>query len=131
MISSQVLAILRTVATMKSKTAGNRTNKPVGLIYDHIVFHTKYNRPMLKAKIQKRAGEIIKNVLEDLDCKVIKIIVQPNYVFLQFNYSPTLAMSRIANKVKGISSCLLRREFPELRKQNQKALWAPKYGVYP
>jgi putative transposase len=115
---------------MKSETYSNRKEKPGRMLSGRLVFHTKYNRPMLKAKIQKRAKEIIKNVLEDLDCKVIKIIVQPNYVFLQFNYSPKLAMAKIANKVKGISSCLLRREFPELKKQNPKALWAPKYSVY-
>ncbi len=100
------------------------------MLSGRLVFHTKYNRPMLKGVIQKRAREIIRNVLVDLDCEVIKIFVQSNYVFLQFRYSPKLAMSRITNKVKGISSCLLRREFPELRKQCPKALWAPKYGVY-
>ena len=116
---------------MKSETYQNRNEKPGRMLSGRLVFHTKYNRPMLKGEIQKRTREIIRSVLEDLDCEVIKIIVQPNSVFIQFNYSPKLAMSRIVNKVKGISSCLLRREFPELKKQNPKALWAPKYGVYP
>ena len=115
---------------MKFETYQNRKEKPGRMLSGRIVFHTKYNRSMLKGEIQKRAREIIQNVLEDLECEVVKIIVQPNYVFLQFNYSPKLARSIIANKVKGISSCLLRREFPELKKQNSKALWAPKYGVY-
>jgi putative transposase len=115
---------------MKSETYQNRKEKPRRMLSGRLVFHTKYNRPMLNDDIQKRAKEIFKNVLEDLDCEVIKIIVQPNYVFLQFNYSPKLAMSKIVSKVKGISSCLLRREFQELKKQNPKALWAPKYEVY-
>ena len=100
------------------------------MLSGRIVFHTKYNRPMLKGESQKRAREIILNVLGDLDCEVDKIIVQPNYVFLQFRYSPKLAMSKIVNKVKGISSYVLRKEFPELKKKCPKALWAPKYGVY-
>ncbi len=116
---------------MKSEPYSNRKEKPGRMLSGRLVFHTKYNRPMLKDNIQPRVREIIRNVLEDLDCEVIKIIVQPNYVFLQFRYSPKLAMAKIANKVKGISSCLLRREFPELKKQCPKALWAPKYGVYP
>ena len=115
---------------MKSKTVKNRRDEYRRMLSGRIVFHTKYNRPMLKGEVQKRAKEIIRNVFLDLDCEVVKIIVQPNYVFLHFNYSPQLAMSKIVNKVKGISSCLLRREFPELKKQNPKALWAPKYGVY-
>ena len=113
---------------MKSKTFKNR--KPRRMLSGKIMFHTKYNRPLLKDVIQKRTRDIILNVLEELDCEVDKIIVQPNYVFLQFRYSPNLAMSRIANKVKGKSSCILRREFPKLIKQCPKALWAPKYGIY-
>lgn len=116
---------------MKSETYQNRKDVPGRMLSGRLVFHTKYNRPVLKDGIRKRVREIIETVLEDLDCEIIKIIVQPNYVFLQFRYSPTLAMSKIANTVKGISSCIMRREFPELKKQNQKALWAPKYGVYP
>ena len=116
---------------MKSETYQNRKEKPGRMLSGRIVFHTKYNKPMLNGEIQKGAKEIIKNVLEGMDCKVEKIIVRPNYVFLKFRYPPKLAMSKIANKVKGISSCLLRREFPELKKQNPKVLWAPKYGVYP
>ena len=116
---------------MKSESYSNRKEKPGRMLSGRLVFHTKYNRPMLKGEIQKKAKAIIRNVLGDLDCEVIKIIVQPNYVFLQFRYSPNLAMAKIANKVKGISSRLLRKEFPELKKQCPKALWAPKYGVYP
>ena len=115
---------------MKSEMYSNRKEKPGRMLSGRLVFHTKYNRPMLKGYIQKRAREIIWNVLEDLDCEIIKVIVQPNYVFLQFRYSPNLAMSKIANKVKGISSCVLRKEFPELKKKCPMALWAPKYGVY-
>jgi putative transposase len=114
--------------TMKAKAYSNR--KPRRMLSGKIMFHTKYNRPMLKGIIQKRAKEIIQNILEDLGCEVFKIIVHPNYVFIQFSYPPKLSMAKIANKIKGKSSCLLRREFPELVNQCEKALWAPKYGIY-
>lgn len=112
---------------MKSKTVSSR--KPGRMLSGRIVFHIKYNRPMLKGRIQKRAREIIRSALEDLDCEVVKIIVQPNYVFIQFVYPPKLSMAKIMNRIKGKSSRILRREFPELVKQCPKALWAPKYGM--
>ncbi len=113
---------------MKSKTHSSR--KPGRLLYHHLVFHTKYNRPMLKDKIRIRAQEIILETLDNLGCEVVKINVQPNYIHILLGYPPKLSMARIANKVKGTSSCLLRKEFPILKKQCQKALWAPKYSVY-
>ena len=95
----------------------------------YIVFHTKYNRPLLNGPLQVRAKEIIHKTLEDLDCGVVQIKVYPNRVHLQFVYPPRLAISNIMNKVKGKSSLILRREYPELVKQNPKALWAPRYGM--
>ncbi|UCC38984.1 MAG: IS200/IS605 family transposase [Candidatus Aminicenantes bacterium] len=115
---------------MKSKTYSNRKKKPSRLLYAHLVFHTKYNRKMLNGNIRDRAEEIVRDILKDLECEVVKIKVYPNYIHIFIGYPPKLAMSRIANKVKGKSSCLLRREFPILVEQCPKALWAPKYGLY-
>jgi len=115
---------------MKSKTYSNWNKKPGRLLYAHLVFHTKYNRKMLNGKIRDRAEEIISEVLDSLGCESVKIKVHPNYIHILIGYEPKLAMAKIANKVKGVSSCLLRREFPELVKQCEKALWAPKYSIY-
>ncbi len=111
---------------MKSKTVSNRNKKQGKLLFDHIVFHTKYNRPMLKGKIRSRAKQIIQDVLLDLNCEVIEINIQPNHVHLLFGFPPTLSPSKIVNKIKGISSRQLRREFPILVKKCPKALWMPK-----
>ncbi|MFX1588297.1 MAG: IS200/IS605 family transposase [Promethearchaeota archaeon] len=107
---------------MKSKTVKNRNKKPGKLLYDHVIFHTKYNRPMLIGKIRPRAKQIICDVLNDLGCEAIEINVQPNHVHLLFGFPPTLPPSKIVNKVKGISSLVLRREFPILVKKCPKAL---------
>ncbi len=115
--------------TMKSKKYSYRQNLSGKVSGIYIVFHTKYNRPLLKDSIQSRAKEIIRETLEYLQCGVVQIKVYPNRVHLQFVYPPRLSISYIMNKVKGKSSRLLRREFPELTKQCEKALWAPKFGM--
>ena len=81
---------------------------------------------MLKGKTQSRAKLIICDVLANLDCEIIEINIQPNHVHLLFGFPPTLSPSQIVNKVKGISSRQLRREFPILVKQCPKALWQVK-----
>ncbi len=110
---------------MKSKTFKNRTKKPVGLMYDHMIFHCKYNRKVLVNKIRRRCEEIIRNVLDDIDCECVEINVQPNHVHLLVGIPLTRTPSNVAMKVKGVSSYLLRREFPILKQQIEKALWAP------
>ncbi len=111
---------------MKSKTFKNRNIKRQNLLYDHIVFHTKYNRPMLNKQIRSRAKEIICEVMDDLGCEIIEIEVLDNHVHLLFGFPPTILPSKIVNKVKGISSRVLRQEFPILVKICPKALWQVK-----
>jgi putative transposase len=115
---------------MKSKRVSNRKKMSGKVTGIYIIFFTKYNRPLLKGPIQKRTIEIVNDVLEDLGCQLNKIWIYPNRVHLQFEYPPRLAISEIMNRIKGKSSRILRREFPELTKKCKKALWAPRFGMY-
>jgi len=96
--------------TMKSKTFKKRTKKPVGLIYDHINFHTKYNRKVLQDKIRKRCEEIIQNTLNDLGCKCVEVNAQLNHVHVLIGIPLTKTPSNVAQKVKCLSSYLLRKD---------------------
>ena len=109
---------------MKSKTYQNR-KKPVGLMYDHMIFHTKYNRKVLVNEIRKRCVEIIRNTLDDIDCECVEINVQPNHVHLLVGIPLTRTPSNVAMKVKGVTSFHLRKEFPILVEQSPIHLWAP------
>ena len=109
---------------MKSKSFKNRTTKPVGLMYDHMIFHCKYNRKVLINKIRRRCEEIIRTVLDDIDCECVAMNVQPNHVHLLVGIPLTKTPSNVAMKIKGVSSYLLRKEFPILVEQIPKHLWA-------
>jgi REP element-mobilizing transposase RayT len=52
---------------MKSKKYSNRKNMSGKVSGIYIVFHTKYNRPLLKGPIQNRTKDIVLDVLEDLE----------------------------------------------------------------
>jgi len=110
---------------MKSKNIKNWNKKHSRLLYDHIVFHVKYNKKLLTGDISTRAQDIIKNVLERNQCKLVEINIQPNHVHLLFGFPPSVAPSHIIRKLKATSSVKLRREFPELVEQSKKALWMP------
>ena len=110
---------------MKSKNFKNWNKKQGRLLFDHIVFHVKYNKKMLIGDIPTRAKEIICKVLERNQCKLVEINIQPNHVHLLFGFPPSVAPSNIIRKLKAISSVKLRREFPELVEKCPKALWMP------
>lgn len=110
---------------MKSKTFKNRTKRRVDLIYDHMVFHTKYNRNVLVNTIRQRCEEHIKMVLNELRCDCVELNIQPNHVHILVGIPLSISPSMVTLRVKGISSYRLRREFPILVAQSSKALWSP------
>ena len=97
----------------------------VSLQTDHLVFCTKYRAPVLTPEIAERCEEIIRSVAKDLNIKIRRMAVNLDHVHIFYVYPPKLSTSYIAMKFKGISSLLLRREFPELQKKIRDHLWAP------
>ena len=121
----EALSSLQSYCTMKSKTVSNRNRKPTNMLYDHVVWHTKYNRRLLEGQIRWRTAQIIRSVLDEIECKCVEINVQPNHVHLLFAFPPKISPSKVAEKIKSISSRRLRREFPILVEKCPKALWMP------
>ena len=112
---------------MSSKKSKSKVfKKQVNQLFDHLVFHVKYNRKVLVGEdIRSRTEQIIREVLDDLGCGLIEANVQPNHVHVLFEFPTSLPLSVIAQKLKAISSKVLREEFPRLVEQIPNALWAP------
>ena len=97
----------------------------VSLLTNHTVFCTKFRRPIITPVIAKRCEQIIRQLALDLDIKIIRMAVNAEHVHIFYVYPPKLSPSMIAKKFKLITSYLLRKEFPELKKQIKDHLWAP------
>ncbi len=53
---------------------------------------------------------------------------EDDHVHLLVNYPPKIAISKLVNSLKGVSSRLLRKEFPQLHNRFYKGvLWSPSY----
>ncbi len=54
---------------------------------------------------------------------------ETNHVHLLVNFPPKVALSRLVNSLKGVSSRRLRQEFPELARHHHRAnqLWSTSY----
>jgi len=102
-------------------------------VYDlkyHIVWITKYRRPILRGEIGKRVRELIRQTCASLDVYIVKGHVSKDHVHLLVSVSPSLAVSELVKRLKGRSSRLMLEEFGELRKVYWgRHLWARGYFV--
>lgn len=68
---------------------------------------------MLKGAIAERLKELIYQVAQEIECKVLALEIMDDHVHLFLNSPPTMAPSDIMFKIKGRSAHQLRKEFPD------------------
>jgi len=97
----------------------------------HIVWVTKYRYKVLKGDIQKRCRDLLIQVCDAEDVKILKGVVSKDHVHMHIEYPPSKSISEIVKRLKGRSSRILQMEYPELKKQYWgKHFWAIGYGVW-
>jgi len=93
----------------------------------HIVWIPKYRRSILVDDIETRLKEILKAKATELGLEIGAMECMPDHVHLFIRANPQTTISEIVKNLKGYSSYILRKEFPELKEC--KVLWAPSYFV--
>jgi len=97
----------------------------------HVVWVTKYRYHVLTGQIQQRCRSILIQDCETLDIEILKGVVSKDHVHMHFEYPPKLSISKIVKQLKGRSSRLLQKEFPELKKRYWgQHFWATGYGAW-
>ncbi|MEU9913515.1 IS200/IS605 family transposase [Streptomyces sp. NPDC051001] len=89
-----------------------RTGRHV--VYDlhvHLVFVTKYRRGTFTDPILTRCEEIMREVCTDFEAELVEFNGEQDHVHLLVRYPPKVALSRLVNSLKGVSSRHLRREY--------------------
>ncbi len=107
------------------KTKLKSQRHSVSMITEHLVFSPKYRGKVLVGEVGRRCEEIISEICEEMGIEVIEIAVNVDHVHLFFQPPPKYSYSQIANRIKGKSSRILRKEFPHLVEWCPKGLWAP------
>jgi putative transposase len=104
-----------------------RTTTAVYLMNYHFVWSPRYRRKLLTGKIAERLGQLIYEKAGQLECGVIQLRIMPDHVHLFIESIPKLSPNRVIGEIKGYTSRVLRREFPELLKM--PTLWTRSYFV--
>jgi len=94
----------------------------------HIVWITKYRYKVLRGDVAERARDLIRQICESREIKIIRGAVSPDHIHILVAAPPHLAPSKIVQYIKGRSSRRLQEEFPALRKRYWgQHLWARGY----
>ena len=102
-------------------------------VYDvkyHIVWVTKYRKPVLLGEIAIRCRDLIRQCCSSLDVHILKGHVGKDHVHLLVSVPPTLSLSKLLQSIKGRSSRRMLDEFRTLKRQFWgRHLWARGYFV--
>lgn len=99
------------------------------VLHAHLVFVTKYRHKVFTDAHLKRMEEIMRAVCADFECELVEFNGEDNHVHLLVNFPPKVALSKLVNSLKGVSSRRLRQECPELVRHYWRAqrLWSGSY----
>ena len=104
------------------------TKTTVSLINYHFVFCPRYRRKIfLIPNVEERFKHMVKTICEEMEVEIIAIECDKDHTHMFLNCLPTLSPSDIMQKIKGVTSKLLRDEFLELAKM--PSLWTRSYFV--
>ena len=106
-----------------------RSGHSVSRFSADLVWVTKYRYPVLKGDIQVRCRELLIQICDVEDVQILKGVVSKDHVHMHVEYPPKLSISNLIKRMKGRTSRLLQREFPELKKRYWgRHFWAIGYG---
>ena len=90
---------------------------------------TKYRHPVFGSRHLDRMEQIMRDVCADFGAELREFNGEASHVHLLVNFPPAVALSRLVNSLKGVSSRRLRQEFPDLRAHYWRAqrLWSGSY----
>jgi putative transposase len=82
----------------------------------HIVWITKYRYKVLTRNIKIRVREIIAQVAEEMNIRIVNGVVSSDHLHILVSIPPQIAVSEFVQRAKGRSSRRIQQEFPELKK---------------
>lgn len=100
-------------------------------LHAHLVFVTKYRKCFFTKSILDRLETIFSDTCERFEASLEEFDGEGDHVHLMIKYPPKTCLSKLVNSLKGVSSRLVRKEFPGHAKKYywKGVLWSPSYFV--
>ena len=106
-----------------------RGNHVIHNLHAHLVFVTKYRREIFNDDMLTRCEAIMRDVCESFGAELREFNGESDHVHLLVHYPPKIALSKLVNSLKGVSSRYLRAEYTGRinRIQTGSVFWSPSY----
>jgi len=114
---------------MKSQDEIRHGRNCVFQMHVHLVFVTKYRKGVFTISILEELRSIFHDVCSDFEAELIEFDGETDHVHLLITYPPKVAISKLVNSLKGVSSRLIRRRKHSsiLKHLWGGQLWSPSY----
>ncbi len=76
----------------------------------HLVFITKYRRNVFTKSIVEDLRLIFSSVGNDFEAELLECDSEDDHIHLLVNYPPKVAIAKLVNSLKGVSSRMIRRK---------------------
>jgi putative transposase len=100
-------------------------------VYDlkyHIVWTTKYRKPILTEKRGKRTRELVREICQSHNVQILKGHVSKDHIHIFISIPPQISVSKMVQLIKGKTSRKLLQEDKQLAKMYWgQHLWARGY----
>ena len=93
-----------------------------------MVFYPQDRRKVLVDGLDVRLKEIIQQVADELEGEIIELEILPDHVHRLCEVAPQCGVHKFVKRGKGLSSFLLRKQFPTL-KSRIPTLWTNSYFI--
>ena len=89
----------------------------------HLVWIPKYRKRVLTGEVAERIKELLHECADMNRWKIEELNIQKDHVHVLVQMRPEISVSRMVQLFKGMSSRVIRQEFPEL----QEFLWGKSF----
>lgn len=98
-------------------------------LHAHLVFVTKYRGRVFEDRHLATLENLFRKVCDDFETDMLEYNGESDHVHLLVCYPPKVALSKLVNSLKGVSSRKMKRYHPELIQPayRKNALWSASY----
>ena len=106
----------------------DNNNHSVFLMYYHLILVIKYRRKVINDDISNRLKEIFEYIQPNYNITLQEWNHDKDHVHILFKAQPNTEISKFINAYKSASSRLIKKKFPQIRKQLWKEhFWSRSY----
>ena len=77
----------------------------------HLLLTTKYRKKILTREMLVFLSDVVNDLCEKWDCKVVEFNGEDNHIHLLFQYYPQMELSKFVGNLKSVTSRKLRQKF--------------------